>query len=305
MGLGGEVGHRAGVAPLDAGVEHGDDARRRGPAESPREVDRRALLAALVLGRVVQLRRGRAATCACSCCGRTRAAGRRLVGGAVAPVGAVERRRGNGAGPRRRGRGRRQPDEDGTHEERGASHPPWPAQHRGERSSRVLDTEAAYVSYGARLDRSRRPLAARTRCPGPNRNPVPWRFPVVPRRLDAFGDRHQIEALRDGCDCSGHGGALLAVVHRGHQAAVELHDVDGEPVEVAQRQVARTEIVDGQLDAQLLEVFELAARRAAVGHQAGLGDLGHQAGGGPLVPVDRIACELGEAAWRRADRPPR
>jgi len=92
-----EVGHRAGVAPLDAGVEHRDADVVLAPGQTPREVDRRALLAAQVLRRVGE---GRVALRRALVVGPVvlRRQRRRLVGRPVPEVLAVEpvpgRRRG-------------------------------------------------------------------------------------------------------------------------------------------------------------------------------------------------------------------
>ena len=64
----------------------------------------------------------------------------------------------------------------------------------------------------------------------------------------------------------------------GDERLVDLEVVQREPLEVAQRAVADAEVVDGEIDAELLELLEPPDRRLGVLHQRRLGDLERQAG---------------------------
>src|SRR5829696_8148046 len=79
-------------------------------------------------------------------------------------------------------------------------------------------------------------------------------------RLNAFRGDRDVECVRHvhhgACD----GGALAVRGEVGDERAVELDLVDREAVQVRQRRVARAEVVDRELDAELLQVVEHLAR---------------------------------------------
>ena len=62
-------------------------------------------------------------------------------------------------------------------------------------------------------------------------------------------------------------------VELGHEGAVDLEGVEGEPVQVAERRVAGAEVVQVQLDPQLLQPVEQARDRLRALHEDALGDL--------------------------------
>ena len=88
------------------------------------------------------------------------------------------------------------------------------------------------------------------------------------RRFHAFGDGLQIQAVRH-LDDGAHDGRIVRVGGQvADEALVDLELVDVEALEVGQAGVAGAEVVDGQLDAQLLEApgpWPAPARRSGSG----------------------------------------
>jgi hypothetical protein len=92
-----------------------------------------------------------------------------------------------------------------------------------------------------------------------------------------------------------------------HERPVDLDDVDRQVRQVAQRGVARPEVVDGDRDAQALQQLQLTEHRLGVAHQGGLGDFDHDAFGGKSGALQRLRDELREVrllklAHRDVDR---
>lgn len=77
------------------------------------------------------------------------------------------------------------------------------------------------------------------------------------RVLDTLGDRGQLEAAGE-CD-DGADDRLVAGVttDAGDEGTVDLQRIDGQALQVGERGVARAEIVDGQMDAEAVQVFEV------------------------------------------------
>ena len=91
-----------------------------------------------------------------------------------------------------------------------------------------------------------------------------------------------------------------------HERLVDLDDVDREAAQVAQRRVARAEVVQGDADAQVADVTQRGGGQHRVGHQDRLGDFQDEPAGpdaglvhgrGDLVD-DAVAHEL---AGRKVD----
>src|SRR5262249_55634695 len=81
--------------------------------------------------------------------------------------------------------------------------------------------------------------------------------------LDAFGDHVELEAPPERDD--GRSEALVGLVVGDQERAVHLEDVDRQAAEVAERRVARAEVVHRESDAERLEVVELLDREVHVG----------------------------------------
>ena len=78
------------------------------------------------------------------------------------------------------------------------------------------------------------------------------------------------------------------------ERAVDLHDVDREAVQVAERRVAGAEVVDGEAHAERLQVLEGAEVELGVLEHHALGDLEHERVGGPVAAGEHVAHEVGE-----------
>ena len=120
----------------------------------------------------------------------------------------------------------------------------------------------------------------------------PWRA----RRsalLDALGDRDQTGRgeLDDGAM------DVLWPSARPHERPVDLDDVDGhEVLEMRERRVPRTEVVDRELDAESLELGQRLVRVVGVEHDRALGDLEAEHPRRELMQLERgrhVAHDLG------------
>ena len=76
---------------------------------------------------------------------------------------------------------------------------------------------------------------------------------VLPRGFNAFGDNAEPQGPREGDNAANDGLVLPVGTRTADERAVDLQNVDREVLEVAQRGVARTEIVDGQPHAKCFE----------------------------------------------------
>ena len=96
--------------------------------------------------------------------------------------------------------------------------------------------------------------------------------------LDALGDDRQPQGPAQLDQRVQEGGRLAGTVDGRDEGAVDLELVDGEPAEVGQRGLPRSEVVNGDLDAQLLEPAQVRHRGLGVADQDRLGHLqGHVA----------------------------
>src|SRR5690606_737629 len=92
----------------------------------------------------------------------------------------------------------------------------------------------------------------------------------------------QVHAVRHGDDGAHYGrvpGMLIQLVDEG---AVDLQAVDGEVLEIGQRRVTGTEIVNGQLDPLFFQGGEVVRNSAALFQQHALGQLQLQQMGGQI-----------------------
>ena len=95
---------------------------------------------------------------------------------------------------------------------------------------------------------------------------------IASRVLDALGDRRQAEALRQIDDRVHDLGAFDVGLHRQHERPVDLDLVEAKLAQMVQAGVARAEIVERNLDADVLERDEDGPRRGEIADQRGLGD---------------------------------
>src|ERR687890_486156 len=72
--------------------------------------------------------------------------------------------------------------------------------------------------------------------------------------FDAFGDRLQLERVAQPDDRPCQGRAVGAKPDLLDERARDLEDVDREPLEITERRVPRTEVVDGEPDPDCLEL---------------------------------------------------
>src|SRR3954454_23958699 len=115
----------------------------------------------------------------------------------------------------------------------------------------------------------------------------------VLRVLDPLRDDLQPERVRQ-ADQRRDDARVARLVERGDERAVDLELVDGEPAEVAQRRVARAEVVDADLDAEALELDERGQRRARVAHHRRLGHLEAQLPGRHAGHVEDLGHRVDE-----------
>src|SRR3569623_1790637 len=87
--------------------------------------------------------------------------------------------------------------------------------------------------------------------------------------------RHHVEAQapRHGDDGGDDGRVVLIGLHVADEGAVDLESLDREALEIAQRRIARAEIVDGEAHAHAVERGDIVARDLVALHQHALGDL--------------------------------
>src|SRR5262245_40295612 len=95
--------------------------------------------------------------------------------------------------------------------------------------------------------------------------------------LDALGDDLEVERAAERDDRAREVLAALDAPEALHERAVDLQDVDREPVQVGERRVAGAEVVDRDAHAELLELLQRRQHRLAVVHQHALGQLDHEA----------------------------
>src|SRR5581483_5474217 len=90
------------------------------------------------------------------------------------------------------------------------------------------------------------------------------------------GDRRQAEALGQVDDRAHDLGVAGVALHGAHERTVDLDLVEVKLAEVVEAGIAGAEIVEGNLDADILEGAEGRAGRADIGDQRGFRDLDFQ-----------------------------
>src|SRR5579863_3649859 len=91
--------------------------------------------------------------------------------------------------------------------------------------------------------------------------------------LDALRDGFDVEKLAELYQRADYRSSLLGVAHGGDERPVDFYRVDWKLLEVGQRRVASTEIVDGEPHAQRLQRFQLVQGVLGVAHETRLGHL--------------------------------
>ncbi|MDT4821239.1 hypothetical protein FQZ97_544090 [compost metagenome] len=107
----------------------------------------------------------------------------------------------------------------------------------------------------------------------------------LPNILHPLGDDPDAEVVADGDHRAHQGGAIGFGDHIVDEAAVDLQLAEGEALEVADRRIAGTEIVDGEADALCLERAHFHQGVVGIGHQDVFGQL-------DLDPVRRDTVDL-------------
>ena len=91
--------------------------------------------------------------------------------------------------------------------------------------------------------------------------------------FDAFGDCFQVQAMGEVDDGLDQLRITVVGAQPGHEALVDLDDIEGEAPQVAEAGPPRTEVVEGEGDAEVLQFVEAAPGARPGGYESGLGDL--------------------------------
>lgn len=105
-------------------------------------------------------------------------------------------------------------------------------------------------------------------------------------RLDAFGDRVFVEGVGQCDDGTNDGPVFRFVGHAVDEVLVDLDGVGGQPFQIAQRGVARSEVVDGDTHADALEGAEHLDAGLGIEHRGAFGDFQFQAGRRQVAAAD-------------------
>ena len=91
--------------------------------------------------------------------------------------------------------------------------------------------------------------------------------------FDALRHNHELQGVRHGDDGPDDRGVLRVACHVAHERLIELDSIDGESLEVVERGVSSSEIVQRYRYAEPLELQECVDRELGVLHRARFGDL--------------------------------
>ena len=93
------------------------------------------------------------------------------------------------------------------------------------------------------------------------------------RGFNSFGDGLEVQGLREVDDAADDIGDLRTRMDAADEAAVDLEDVDWHRLQVSQRRVSGTEIIDGHAHAQLPQSVQNLSHVPGVLDERCLGDL--------------------------------
>ena len=94
--------------------------------------------------------------------------------------------------------------------------------------------------------------------------------------LDPFRDRRHLQAVCEVDDRADEGQLVRPAGDPVDEALVDLDGIDREPPQIAQRRVARSEVVDGDPHAEALQLPQTANRLFGLVRHDALGNLQHQ-----------------------------
>ncbi|MNM31227.1 hypothetical protein D3C81_417990 [compost metagenome] len=117
----------------------------------------------------------------------------------------------------------------------------------------------------------------------------------------AFGDHLQLHAVRHADDGQHNGRVVRIAGDFAHEGDIDLQLVDGEALQVGQAGIAGAEIVDGNLDAQRLEVAQHGDGFLGIRHQRAFRQLQLQQVGRDVVLADRLEHFFLQAAHKKLD----
>ena len=102
-----------------------------------------------------------------------------------------------------------------------------------------------------------------------------------------LGDDFHPQAVRHADHRDGESGVRRVGGDVAHERAVDLQGVDREPLQIADRRIAGSEIVDGEMDAHFAQRLEGADRSRGIVDEDALGDLELQLLRRKLVVAER------------------
>ena len=121
--------------------------------------------------------------------------------------------------------------------------------------------------------------------------------------LDALGGDLEAERVGHGHDRGDERGVVGVGAEPVDERSVDLHGVDREPLEVAERRVAGAEVVDRQVDAERLEVGEGLLEVVDVLHEHALGQLEAEVAGAHAGAIEDISDDRRRCRARAAGAP--
>src|SRR5579872_4270622 len=94
----------------------------------------------------------------------------------------------------------------------------------------------------------------------------------LPFVFDSFGSHRQIKAFCHLDDCRGYAFFVAVKMQIVNKAAIDLEFADGKLLEIAETRIAGSKIIDGEFDAQRLQLTEnleshiLSGKKQALGY---------------------------------------
>ncbi len=100
---------------------------------------------------------------------------------------------------------------------------------------------------------------------------------LLRRIFHALGDDGELHAVAEGDDGAHDGGVVRVVGQAADEGLVDLQEVQGQALEVAEGRIAGAEVINRQLYAQALELMQHIEGFFGLAHDEVLGDLQLQA----------------------------